>query len=171
MDKFIINGGAPLKGEISISGAKNAVLPIMAACIIKPGKYKINNVPNLKDTRTMISLIEECGANIEFSNNVLKVDSTTCNNPVAPYSLVKTMRASFYMLGPFMSRFNRGTVSLPGGCAWGPRPVNFHIEALEKMGANFIKTKVVFSCNQVQFQREFLCFPQPNLAKILQDKF
>ena len=135
MDKFIINGGTPLKGEVSISGAKNAVLPIMAACIIKPGKYKINNVPNLKDTRTMISLIEECGANIKFKNNILKVDSTACNNPVAPYSLVKTMRASFYMLGPFMSRFNKAIVSLPGGCAWGPRPVNFHIEALEKMGA------------------------------------
>ena len=135
MDKFIINGGSPLAGEVTISGAKNAVLPIMAACIIKPGRYIINNVPNLKDTRTMISLIEESGANIEFSNNVLKVDSTTCNNPVAPYRLVKTMRASFYMLGPFMSRFNKAIVSLPGGCAWGPRPVNFHIEALEKMGA------------------------------------
>jgi len=135
MDKFIINGGSPLAGEVTISGAKNAVLPIMAACIIKPGRYIINNVPNLKDTRTMISLIEESGANIEFLNNVLKVDSTTCNNPVAPYRLVKTMRASFYMLGPFMSRFNKAIVSLPGGCAWGPRPVNFHIEALEKMGA------------------------------------
>ena len=100
MDKFIINGGSPLAGEVTISGAKNAVLPIMAACIIKPGRYIINNVPNLKDTRTMISLIEESGANIEFLNNVLKVDSTTCNNPVAPYRLVKTMRASFYMLGP-----------------------------------------------------------------------
>ena len=135
MDKFIINGGFPLKGEVSISCAKNAVLPIMAACIVKPGKYRINNVPNLKDTRTMISLIEECGAIIKFTDNTLSIDSTTCNNPIAPYNLVKTMRASFYMLGPFMSRFNKAIVSLPGGCAWGPRPVNFHIEALEKMGA------------------------------------
>ena len=135
MDKFIINGGVPLRGEVLISGAKNAVLPIMAACIIKPGKYKINNVPNLKDTRTMISLIQECGADIKFQNNTLIIDSNPCVNPIAPYELVKTMRASFYMLGPFMSRFNKAVVSLPGGCAWGPRPVNFHIEALEKMGA------------------------------------
>ena len=130
MDKFIIKGGAPLKGSISISGAKNAVLPIMAASIIRPARYRIKNVPNLKDTRTMISLIKESGANIEFKDNILVIDSTTCNNPIAPYSLVKTMRASFYMLGPFMSRFNKAIVSLPGGCAWGPRPVNFHLEAL-----------------------------------------
>ena len=135
MDKFIINGGVPLRGTISISGAKNAVLPIMAASIIKPARYRIKNVPNLKDTRTMISLIKESGANIEFKDNILIIDSTTCNNPIAPYSLVKTMRASFYMLGPFMSRFNKAIVSLPGGCAWGPRPVNFHLEALKKMGA------------------------------------
>ena len=135
MDKFVVNGGTPLSGEISISGAKNAVLPIMAASIINPGKYKISNVPNLRDTKTMISLIRESGADIKFKDNILSIDTTLCHNPIAPYKLVKTMRASFYMLGPFMSRFNKAIVSLPGGCAWGPRPVNFHIEALKKMGA------------------------------------
>ena len=135
MDKFVVNGGTPLNGEISISGAKNAVLPIMAASIINPGKYKIGNVPNLRDTKTMISLIRESGADITFKDNILSIDTTLCDNPIAPYKLVKTMRASFYMLGPFMSRFNKAIVSLPGGCAWGPRPVDFHIEALKKMGA------------------------------------
>ena len=135
MDKFIIKGGTPLKGEISISGAKNAVLPIMAATIIKPAIYKIKNVPNLRDTRTMISILKGSGAKVDFNKNILIIDSRFCDNPEAPYELVKTMRASFYMLGPFMSRFNEALISLPGGCAWGPRPVNYHIEALKKMGA------------------------------------
>mgnify|MGYP006115646687 CR=1 FL=1 len=136
MDKFIINGGNTLSGEVSISGAKNAVLPIMAACIVRPAIYTIRNVPNLRDTRTMIKLLEECGAIVTFNKNVLVVNSLKCDKPIAPYELVKTMRASFYMLGPFMARFGKSIVSLPGGCAWGPRPVNFHIKALEEMGAN-----------------------------------
>ena len=138
MDKLIINGGNPLIGDVSIGGAKNAVLPIMAATIIKPAKYTIKNVPNLRDTRTMIEILRESGASVSFDKNTLTIDTTNCNNPVAPYELVKTMRASFYMLGPFMSRFNKAKVSLPGGCAWGPRPVDFHIKALEKMKANII---------------------------------
>ena len=135
MDEFVINGGKPLIGEVSISGAKNAVLPIMAASIIKPAEYIIKNVPNLKDTRTMLTIIESTGAKVDFKNNILFIDTRSCDKPVAPYDLVKTMRASFYMLGPFMSRFGKAIVSLPGGCAWGPRPVDFHIKALEKMGA------------------------------------
>ena len=125
MDKFVIKGGRKLIGEVRISGAKNAVLPIMAACILKPATYTIRNVPNLRDTRTMIKLLEESGAIVKFNNNKLVVDSRDCNNPVAPYELVKTMRASFYMLGPFISRFGKSTVSLPGGCAWGPRQLIF----------------------------------------------
>ena len=135
MDEFVINGGKPLIGEVSISGAKNAVLPIMAASIIKPARYIIKNVPNLKDTRTMLTIIESTGAKVNFESNTLSIDSRGCHKPIAPYDLVKTMRASFYMLGPFMSRFDKAIVSLPGGCAWGPRPVDFHIKALEKMGA------------------------------------
>ncbi len=99
MDKLIIEGGKSLKGEVSIGGAKNAVLPIMAATIIKPAKYTIKNVPNLRDTRTMIEILKESGASVSFNKNILQIDSTNCNNPVAPYELVKTMRASFYMLG------------------------------------------------------------------------
>jgi len=134
MDKLIINGGKKLFGNIDISGSKNAVLPIMAATLIEPGCYKITNVPNLKDTRTMIELLEIIGAKIKFKDNELFINSENCNNPVAPYDLVKTMRASFYVLGPLLSRFKEATVSLPGGCAWGPRPVDYHLKGLSKMG-------------------------------------
>lgn len=134
MEKLIINGGKHIKGEVLISGSKNAVLPIMAATLIQPGQYKLTNVPNLKDTRTMIQLLEIIGAKIKFSNNELLIDSRGCDNPEAPYELVKTMRASFYVLGPLLSRFKEATVSLPGGCAWGPRPVDYHLKALAEMG-------------------------------------
>jgi UDP-N-acetylglucosamine 1-carboxyvinyltransferase len=135
MDKIVINGGKPLNGEVFISGAKNAVLPIMTACVIEPGKYTLNNVPDLRDTRTMGRLIEMIGGSVQFHNNSMQINTINCDKPVAPYELVKTMRASFYVLGPFMSRFNYAEVSLPGGCAWGPRPVDFHLKALEAMGA------------------------------------
>ena len=133
MDKLIINGGHKLFGDVQISGAKNAVLPIMTATLIVPGNYKINNVPDLRDTRTMIELLKIIGANVQYSNNTLLIDTKECNNPHAPYDLVKTMRASFYVLGPLLSRFHKSKVSLPGGCAWGPRPVDFHIKALREM--------------------------------------
>jgi len=135
MDKFIIEGGPPLKGEIEISGAKNAVLPIMAATIIVPGKYRLKNVPRLRDTLTMKKLLEMVGANVLYDNNIMDIDTSGCDTPIAPYDLVKTMRASFYVLGPFLSRFNYAEVSLPGGCAWGPRPVNYHLQAIEALGA------------------------------------
>ncbi|MBT6870269.1 MAG: UDP-N-acetylglucosamine 1-carboxyvinyltransferase [Candidatus Marinimicrobia bacterium] len=135
MDKIVINGGKPLNGEVIISGAKNAVLPIMTACVIEPGKYTLNNVPDLRDTRTMGRLIEMIGGSVQFHNNSMQINTINCDKPVAPYELVKTMRASFYVLGPFMSRYNYAEVSLPGGCAWGPRPVDFHLKALEAMGA------------------------------------
>ena len=135
MDKFLINGGRPLNGTVKISGAKNAVLPLMAATIIVPGVYRINRVPNLKDTRTMIKLLEIIGCDIEYKGTNLIIDSTQCNNPEAPYDLVKTMRASFYVLGPLLARFGYAKVSMPGGCAWGPRPINFHIDAMRMIGA------------------------------------
>ena len=137
MDKIVINGGKPLYGEVLISGAKNAVLPIMSACVIEPGKYTLNNVPDLRDTRTMGRLIDMIGGSVQFHNNSMQINTINCDKPVAPYELVKTMRASFYVLGPFMSRYSYAEVSLPGGCAWGPRPVDFHLKALETMGALF----------------------------------
>ena len=135
MDSFRIKGPAKLSGEISISGSKNAALPIMVACVAHPGIYTLNNVPNLRDTRTMIKLVKTIGAKVQKDRNKVIIDTRDCNNPEAPYDLVKTMRASFYVLGPLLSRFNTAKVSLPGGCAWGPRPVDYHIKAFEKMGA------------------------------------
>ena len=138
MDKFIISGGIPLRGEIHNSGSKNAVLPIMAATVIHPGQYRLVNVPYLRDTITMMRLLEMVGAKINFNKNIMDNDTSGCNKAIAPYDLVKTMRASFYMLGPFMSRFKYAEVSLPGGCAWGPRPVDYHLQAMEKMGAEVV---------------------------------
>ena len=135
MAKIIINVGKTLSGEVKISGAKNAVLPIMSATLLCPGKFTIHNVPDLRDTRTMMQLLEITGAKTSFNNGSVTIDSTGVNNPEAPYELVKTMRASFYVLGPLISRFGKVQVSLPGGCAWGPRPVDYHLKGLEKLGA------------------------------------
>tara|TARA_Y100000748_G_scaffold65475_1_gene52967 strand:+ start:1610 stop:2863 length:1254 start_codon:yes stop_codon:yes gene_type:complete len=135
MDKIIIQGQNPLSGSVKISGAKNAVLPIMTAALMAEGESVITRVPDLRDTRTMIKLMEIVGARCSFKDNDLLIDASTVNNPEAPYDLVKTMRASFYVLGPLLARFGTVKVSLPGGCAWGPRPVDFHLKGLEKLGA------------------------------------
>ena len=135
MDKIIIEGQNTLSGSVAISGAKNAVLPIMAAALMGKGRATITRVPDLRDTRTMIRLMEIIGAVCEYENGTLTVDGSIIDNPEAPYELVKTMRASFYVLGPLLARFGEVRVSLPGGCAWGPRPVDFHLKGLEKLGA------------------------------------
>ena len=136
MDKFLINGGKELNGVLKISGAKNALLPIMTATLLAPGNYKLNNVPDLRDTRTMSELLRQIGANVKFENDCLYINTENILNPVAPYDLVKTMRASFYVLGPLLGRFGRAEVSLPGGCAWGPRPVDIHLDALKQLNVN-----------------------------------
>jgi len=159
MDKFLIKGPNTLNGTIKIGGAKNAVLPLMTACIIHPGEYILNNVPILRDTMTMAKLLEMVGAKVEINGNSFLIDTKNCNTPYAPYELVSTMRASFYVLGPFMSRFKEAQVSLPGGCAWGPRPVDFHIKALEKMGAKiklsggYINAKGALSGTNIIFDK------------------
>ena len=158
MDKFIIEGSTQLKGTVNISGAKNAALPIMTACIAFPGIYTLNNVPDLRDTRTMVKLLEIIGSKVTVNKNQLIIDTTKCDNPEAPYDLVKTMRASFYVLGPLISRFGYCKVSLPGGCAWGPRPVDYHIKALKELGADvslnggYIIAKGKLKGNTVQFE-------------------
>lgn len=135
MDKFIIHGDKKLSGTVEISGSKNAALPIMVATLLAPGKYTINNVPRLRDVRTMAHLLRIIGAKIEFENHSLVIDTMRADFPEAPYELVKTMRASVYVLGPLLARFGRARVSLPGGCAWGPRPVDLHMKGMEKLGA------------------------------------
>ena len=135
MDYFEIKESKKLYGSVKVSGAKNAVLPLMAASILNKKKIKILNVPTLSDSITMSKLIEEMGGDVQFdSDDSIIVDSSKLNNPYAPYDLVKTMRASFYVLGPLLARFKKAKVSLPGGCAWGPRPVDFHLKGLESLG-------------------------------------
>jgi len=135
MDAFVIHGGRSLSGRVTIGGAKNAALPVMAATLLAPGVHTLRNVPLLSDTRTMAKVLEGLGARVEFRGHTCKVDTSGVNAVEAPYDLVRTMRASIYVLGPLLARFGAARVSLPGGCAWGPRPVDFHIEGLKAMGA------------------------------------
>lgn len=135
MDKLLITGGRPLEGAVPISGAKNAALPIMAATLLAPGVHRLRNVPRLRDTRTFARVLELLGAKVAFDGNLCTIDSAGVNSVEAPYELVKTMRASIYVLAPLLARFGAAKVSLPGGCAWGPRPVNLHLSGLQAMGA------------------------------------
>ncbi len=135
MDALILQGGRPLQGRVEISGAKNAALPMMAATLLAPGVHTLRNVPQLADTRTMARVLETMGARVEFGGHLCTIDTTHVTSLEAPYDLVRTMRASVYVLGPMLARFGAARVSLPGGCAWGPRPVNLHIEGLDAMGA------------------------------------
>ena len=135
MDKIVIQGGRRLTGSIAVGGSKNAVLPILSSTMLADGTYRIRNVPNLKDVRTMSRLLECMGVRVQAGESELTVTMSGVSSQEAPYDLVKTMRASIYVLGPLVARFGYAKVSLPGGCAWGPRPVNLHLEGLKKMGA------------------------------------
>jgi len=136
MDALIIRGGKKLTGRVEVSGAKNAALPLMAATLLSPGVHTLRNVPLLADTRTMARVLEGLGARVEFRGHACKIDTSDVNKVEAPYELVSTMRASIYVLGPLLARFGAARVSLPGGCAWGPRPVNLHLEGLNAMNAS-----------------------------------
>lgn len=139
MDRLIISGGKPLHGEVTISGAKNAALPIMAATILATDNVTIANVPHLKDVTTMMELLGQLGAKLVVDEKMnVQVDANHVNELVAPYELVKTMRASILVLGPMLARFGKADVSLPGGCAIGTRPVDLHLKALKMMGAEII---------------------------------
>lgn len=136
MDSFIIEGPCSLKGGVQISGAKNAMLPLMAATICTGGSCRLENVPELRDTRTMMKLLEVLGIKTGLEENVLEVDASNVDSFEAPYDLVRTMRASIYALGPLLARYGRARVSMPGGCAWGPRPVDLHLRGLKALGAD-----------------------------------
>jgi len=135
MDKFIINGGRKLSGNVKVSGSKNSSLALMPASLLASGKSVLKNTPELNDVFTMSKLLKHLGAEINFNNEILEIDSSSINELTAPYEHVKKMRASIYVLGPLLARFGKAKVSLPGGCAWGPRPVNLHLEAMKKLGA------------------------------------
>ncbi len=136
MDKLIINGGRPLDGAIRISGAKNAVLPILAGTLLAEGPVTVSNVPHLNDVTTTVSLLGRMGVDLVVDEKLnIEVDPQTIKEFCAPYELVKTMRASILVLGPLLARYGRAEVSLPGGCAIGSRPVDLHIKGLQAMGA------------------------------------
>ena len=136
MDKLQIRGGVPLDGEVRISGAKNAALPILAGALLADGPVTIGNVPHLQDVTTMINLLGRMGASVTVDERMrVEVDPRTTRETFAPYDLVKTMRAAILVLGPLVARYGAADVSLPGGCAIGARPVNIHVAGLQAMGA------------------------------------
>jgi len=136
--KLLIIKNSKINGEVKISGAKNAALPLLAMTILAKNEVTINNVPNVADINTMLKLLKLLGSKVEFNNNTLKIDTTSIDSTTATYDIVKTMRASILTLGPLLARFKECKVSLPGGCAIGLRPVDLHIKALEKMGAKIL---------------------------------
>jgi UDP-N-acetylglucosamine 1-carboxyvinyltransferase len=137
VDKLQIRGGVPLEGEVKISGSKNATLPILAGAILAAEPVVVGNVPHLKDVTTTIQLLARMGATVTIDERSrIEVDGSTIKDTVAPYELVKTMRASILVLGPLVARFGTADVSLPGGCAIGARPVNIHVAGLQAMGAD-----------------------------------
>ncbi len=138
MDKLVIEGQQPLTGDLSISGSKNTALALFTGALLSDTPLTLYNIPNVKDVHTLSQILGYTGARVSLSleSNKAEIDPTTMNVPEAPYELVKKMRASFYMLGALLGRFGDARVSLPGGCAWGPRPVNLHIEGMKAFGAS-----------------------------------
>jgi UDP-N-acetylglucosamine 1-carboxyvinyltransferase len=135
LDKLVIKGGRKLSGDVTVSGSKNAALPIFISTILAPGAHEIQNVPFLRDINTTIKVLETLGAKVDGNGNIVRIDTTHVNNPEATYELVKTMRASVLVLGPLLARLGHARVSLPGGCAIGARPINLHLKGLEALGA------------------------------------
>ena len=127
MDKLVIKGGKKLSGDVTVSGSKNAALPIFISSLLASGTHEIHNVPFLRDINTTIKVMETLGAKVEGNGNIVKIDTTGINNHEATYELVKTMRASVLVLGPLLARLGKARVSLPGGCAIGARPINLHL--------------------------------------------
>jgi UDP-N-acetylglucosamine 1-carboxyvinyltransferase len=136
MEKLVIEGGKALHGEVAISGAKNAALPLIAASLLAPGIHVLHNVPDLRDTRTILRLLESLGLSWEREGSTLRIDGSGLQHSEASYELVKTMRASVLVLGPLLARLGQAKVSLPGGCAIGARPINFHLMGFEQLGVS-----------------------------------
>ncbi|HAN81427.1 MAG TPA: UDP-N-acetylglucosamine 1-carboxyvinyltransferase, partial [Gammaproteobacteria bacterium] len=138
MDRFLIRGGRVLSGEVKVSGAKNAALPILAAALMVPGKVRLENLPYLNDVTTMLQLLGRMGVGVLLDDTgSVELDASSLKSVIAPYDLVRTMRASIVVLGPLLARAHEAEVSLPGGCAIGARPVNLHVKAMERLGVEF----------------------------------
>lgn len=135
MDRFVVRGGRPLRGEVKIGGAKNAALAEMAACMMASGESTLHNVPRLHDIETMAGMLSFLGATTVRDGDTLRIDGSDWRGHEAPYDMVRKMRASFYVMGPMLARLKRAKVSLPGGCAIGPRPIDLHLRGFEALGA------------------------------------
>lgn len=161
MDKIIIKGGHRLSGTVSASGSKNAGLPLMAASLLAGGVYNFTNVPDINDIQTMAGLLRIMGAEVAFQDHIMQIDTTHCSSFEAPYELVKTMRASIYVLGPLLARFGKARVSFPGGCALGARPIDLHLKGFQKLGAKIdIEHGYISACakelhgNEIIFEKK-----------------
>lgn len=135
MDKLIVKGGNPIHGEVTISGAKNAVLPIIIGALLAEDVTVLHDVPKLSDVATISEILENLGAQIKFENNTMTIDCRTVNNYTAPYDVIQKMRASVQIMGPLLARFGKAKISMPGGCAIGTRPIDLHLKGLEALGA------------------------------------
>jgi UDP-N-acetylglucosamine 1-carboxyvinyltransferase len=164
LDKLVIRGGKRLKGSVTISGSKNAALPIMAATLLAPGEHLLSNVPHLRDVSTMGRLIANLGAGFHLENNNAILDCSSIKNFEAPYDLVSTMRASVLVLGPLVARLGRAKVSLPGGCAIGARPINLHLMGLEKMGATITLDSGYVIARAKKLKGAAICFDMPTVT-------
>ncbi len=164
MDKLIIEGGRRLKGTVEISGAKNAVLPIMAATLLASGEHHISGAPHLRDVMTMGRLIAHLGAGYHFEKNKIILDCRRIDSDDAPYELVSTMRASVLVLGPLLARLGRAKVSLPGGCAIGARPINLHLAGLEKLGATISLEDGYVVARARKLRGATVCFDMPTVT-------
>ncbi|MDW7773468.1 MAG: UDP-N-acetylglucosamine 1-carboxyvinyltransferase [Desulfobulbaceae bacterium] len=165
MDKLIIEGGYGLEGSVAVSGAKNAALPLMAASLMTPGCHILHNVPDLRDTRTMLKVLKTLGARWQREGNTVRIDTTDLTGAEAPYDLVRTMRASVLVLGPLLARTGYARVSLPGGCAIGARPINLHLRGFEQLGVKTVLTKgyVEASVNK-RLQGNVIYFDSPSVT-------
>lgn len=161
MDKFIIKGGTKLKGTVKISGSKNAALPILMATLLTDEPCVINRVPNLRDIRTTVKILEELGKKVTFENGTITVKAKHKLHTTVSYDLVKQMRASFWVAGPLLARFKKAVIPLPGGCAIGVRPVDIHLRGFEKLGAKAVTEKgnVVIKTKKLNPAKIILSFP------------
>ncbi|MDI6780607.1 MAG: UDP-N-acetylglucosamine 1-carboxyvinyltransferase [bacterium] len=161
MAKIVVSGGQRLVGSVSISGSKNAALPILAACLLIPGENIISNLPRLLDIKTMLEVLKCLGARIKAENGCAWIDAADISHYDAPYKLVRQMRASVLVMGPLLARFGKAIVPLPGGCAIGLRPIDIHLKAIERLGAKIIMHDgcVEATCSKLKGQKLYLDFP------------
>ena len=165
MDKIILEGGLALNGTVNISGAKNAALPLIAATLITPGKHVLHNVPDLRDTRTMLKVLEIFGTRWSREGTSVYLDTTVLTGAEAPYDLVKTMRASVLVLGPLLARTGLARVSLPGGCAIGARPINYHLRGFEQLGVTTaLENGYVEASSQGRLKGNVVYFDSPSVT-------